>query len=73
MIGMFNSDAVMASKEKEIKNWKVNNVYDEVADEGQSVLSTRWVMTMKQGKPKARLVVRGFEDEEVVQKSSLNI
>ena len=60
----------MAAKEAELEKLKEYKVYEEVNDQGQDILTTRWVMTMKQGKPKARLVVRGFEEEEVVQNDS---
>ena len=45
---------------------------DVVDDKNQRVISTRWVITEKtypdgSVKPKARLVVRGFEEEEEVQ------
>ena len=43
------------------------SVYSEVVDEGQETISTRWVCTTKEtdsGKSfKARLVVRGFEED----------
>ena len=56
------------AKSAELNNWKLNNVYEEVPDVGQTAISTRWVCTMKQSKdgitPKARLVARGFEDFE---------
>ena len=39
------------------------DTYQEVQDCGQYTLSTRWVITDKDGKTKARLVVRGFEEE----------
>ena len=45
---------------KELKNWRINKVYDEVNDEKQSSISIRWVLTEKltEGKTqvKARLV-----------------
>ena len=54
--------------EKELCSWHDNKVYTEVKDFGQPRISTRWVYTQKQsnGKSfvKARLVARGFEDQE---------
>ena len=67
LLVLFNSDAVMAAKECEILNWRENDVFEEVENDGQNALSVRWVVTekIKGGKPvtKARLVARGFEEE----------
>ena len=41
------------------------DTYEEVNDNGQRVLSTRWVITNKNGQTKARLVVRGFEEKDL--------
>ena len=61
---------VIEAKEKELENWKRMNVYDEVDDIGQPTMSVRWVITEKsenfeefEKKVKARLCVRGFEEE----------
>ena len=63
----FENNSVREAKEKELKNWRANNVYEEVNDEGQKAISTRWVITekVKGGETicKARLVARGFEEE----------
>ena len=54
------------AKERELKSWKDNNVYTEVRDEGQDWISSRWVLEYKEKDgiktPKARLVIRGFEE-----------
>ena len=63
----------MESEEKDITMAKKNeldklaqfNTYEEVAEQGQRTLSTRWVITSKEGKTKARLVVRGFEEKDL--------
>lgn len=56
---------------RELEAWANLSVYKEVPYTGQVVISTRWVLTLKQpdtptGAPrrKARLVVRGFEDPD---------
>ena len=51
------------AKIKELDNWKSFHVYDEVSDQGQCYLATWWVITEKESGMKARLVVRGFEEE----------
>lgn len=60
-------DAIMS----ELAAWADLAVYTEVPYAGQTVLSTRWVLTIKEPdsptsppRRKARLVVRGFEDPE---------
>jgi len=60
-------DAIM----DELAAWADLAVHTEVPFEGQVVLSTRWVLTVKEPdaptsppRRKARLVVRGFEDPE---------
>ena len=53
-------------KEKELQNWKIEQVYEEVDDVGQDYVSVRWVITKKlvdnQYVTKARLVARGFQE-----------
>ena len=66
-----SENAVLEAKQKEIENWRRNNVFEEVPDHGQKVVSVRWVFTDKyiDGKhvTKARLVARGFEESELLQ------
>ena len=61
-------NSITAAKEKEFKNWRDNDVYCEVEDEGQNTVSCRWVIETKKidglDVTKARLVARGFEDNE---------
>ncbi|KAL2093504.1 hypothetical protein ACEWY4_010816 [Coilia grayii] len=64
------------AKQEELKNWRDNNVFETVQEEGQKSISTRWVCTLKETPaglvPKARLVARGFEEFKVseLQKDS---
>ena len=55
------------AKQQELDNWKLNNVYTEVAKSNQPLLNCRWVCPMKNVNdkqvPKARLVVKGFEEQ----------
>ena len=55
------------AKEKELFNWKQNNVYAEVTFKNQKSVSCRWVCTFKASPggttPKVRLVPRGFEED----------
>jgi transposase InsO family protein len=53
---------ITEAKHEEIKKLQEFGVYDEVKDLGQSLISTRWVMTKKGEKYKGRLVARGFEE-----------
>ena len=64
---MYNTDEIRKAKNKEIEAWVSNKVMTEDPDEGQETLSARWVITKKQTPTgqeiKARLVVRGFEED----------
>jgi hypothetical protein len=55
------------AKQDEIKKWKSFKTYIEVPDNGQKSINTRWVCTRKikggQVVYKARLVARGFEEQ----------
>ena len=61
-----DKEAILDAKGKELENWKRNQVFEEVKDENQDFISTRWVINnkLKEGTvvTKARLVARGFED-----------
>ena len=46
------------------------NTYEEVKICGPYTLSTRWVVIKNDGKIKARLVVRGFEEEFMMRRDS---
>ena len=43
-------------------------MYTEVDDKGQDCISTTWVTTKNREQVKARLVARGFEEVEEVEK-----
>ena len=63
-----------SAKEEEIQNWRERGVFEEVDDKGQKAISARWIITekVKKGKRKikARLVARGFEEEEITETDS---
>ena len=58
-------DAFANAKATELENWKTNKVFEEVSKEDikQRVLQTTWVCNLKDEKPKARLVVRGYQED----------
>ena len=62
-------EQTIKAKEIELDNWKSENVYKEVDDEGQDYISARWVVTPKLVDgcltTKARLVARGFEEMSI--------
>ena len=62
-----NDPEVLQAKLTELEKWKEYKVYEEVDDQGNEVVSTRWVLKKdsKGGKisTKARLVARGFEED----------
>ena len=59
---------ILEAKKDELNKWVEENVYEEVYYDGQKCLSTTWVVTDKMNKnvsvTKARLVIRGYEEEE---------
>ena len=66
---------VTKAKDDELSYWKVNKVYEEVKNQGQSTVSVRWVPSEKisptgETKLKERLVIRGYEEKEHIQADS---
>ena len=53
---------VTEAKKTELERFKKFGVFKEEKDQGQYCISSRWVITHKGTKCKARLVARGFED-----------
>ena len=68
------NDKIKIAKDNELDNWKSNDVYREVNDQGQDTVSVRWVITAKVVDQnvtcKARLCARGFEEEQPFRKDS---
>ena len=62
-----NEDQKLNAKLKELESWNVLKVYQEIEDQGQKAMTVKWVLRekLKDNKPftKARLCVRGFEEE----------
>ena len=55
----------------EIEKLKEFDSYEVVEDRGQTSISTRWVITEKEdGRKKACLVARGFEEKSEIQSDS---
>ena len=69
MVASCDLTSVAVAKQKEIQIWQQNNVYTEVPNEGQHVISSRWVIKTKKVDghdiTKARLATRGFEDDKI--------
>ena len=64
--GRHSEKKVEEAKKEELDKWKKYKVYDEVSDNGQPNISTRWVCNEKfsedgSSRVKARLVAHGFE------------
>ena len=66
LLGEFDDSRIMETKMEEINNWERNGVFEEVKNQGQRTINTRWVVTekMKERKVlcKARLVAQFFEE-----------
>ena len=61
---LYNEPECIAAKEKELENWKQFEVYKEVKDVGQTLLGTNWILVKKDDGVKARLCVRGDQEED---------
>ena len=61
---LYNEPECVAAKEKELENWKLFEVYREVKDTGQTLLGTNWILVKKDDGVKARLCVRGDQEED---------
>ena len=67
---------VIEAKEKELDNLMKYGVYEEVEDEGQERITSRWVITRKEKADgqkteyKGRLVARGFQEQLAPQSDS---
>ena len=60
---------VLEAKQKQPENWTNFGVYNEIHDQGQRTISTKWVVSERELSEglkcvKARLVIRGFEEDE---------
>ena len=56
------------AKEEELQKWKDYEAFEEIDEQANlDVLSSRWVITQRGDKIKARLVVRGFQENEKPQ------
>ena len=55
----------MTQKLEEIGSWEKNEVFQEVPYEGQPLIGTIWVLTVKDGtRCQAKLVAEGFQDAD---------
>merc|ERR1712101_34810 len=66
---------IVAAKNKEMKNLEFYETYEEVKDEGQETMGSRWVITEKQhdGQKQdflSRLVAKGFQELDQPQSDS---
>ena len=67
---------IVEAKNKEIENLKLYETFEEVIDEGQETIGSRWVVTEKQQHDgqkqdyKARLVAKGFQELDQPQSDS---
>ena len=70
---------VIEAKEKELDNLVKYGVFEEVEDNGQETIRSRWVIKAKdkhdgqKQKTKARLVARGFQETLKPQSDSLTL
>ena len=58
-------EVIDLAKEEELQKWKDYEAFEEINEQANlDVLSSRWVITQRGDKIKARLVVRGFQENE---------
>lgn len=69
-INDIDNDETFIAKQSELDKLKLFDTYEEVEFCGQKTISTRWVITSKNGTMKARLVARGFEEHSFIPKDS---
>ena len=65
-----NSKECLRAKEDELEKWNTFSAYEEVDENGQDVISCRWVLVRKEDNVKARLCVRGFQENSKPQSDS---
>ena len=69
------TEPIFTAKLKELENWKNFDVYEAVRYSRQEFIAVRWVVTEKSTDSgpvwKARLVVRGFQEEQKCRSDSL--
>ena len=63
----------MKAKEAELKKLEHFGSYEEVEDEGQFKISTRWVLWLKEDEIRARLTARGYEEQNNMPRKSPTI
>ena len=67
---------IIEAKNTEIENLKTYETFEEVLDEGQETIGSRWIITEKQKHDgqkkdyKARLVAKGFQEIDQPQSDS---
>ena len=67
---------IIEAKNNEIKNLKTYETFEEVDDEGQETIGSRWIVTEKEKHDgqkqnyKARLVAKGFQEKDQPQSDS---
>ena len=67
---LHKSDECVAAKLEELDKLKEFEVFEEVPYNGQSCVATRWVLTYKGEKIRARLVAKGFQEHESMRVDS---
>lgn len=68
-----NTSECDQAKMAELEKLKLFGTYEEVDNQGQICISTKWVMWYKGSDIRARLVARGFEEDVELQKDSPTI
>ena len=67
---LHKSDECVAAKLEKLDKLKEFEVFEEVPYNGQSCVATRWVLTYKGDKIRARLLAKGFQEHESMRVDS---
>ena len=65
-----NTEACLAAKQVELKKLQDFDTYTVVPDENQNRISCTWVVGWKNNEVRARLVARGYEEDDDIPKDS---
>ena len=58
-----NDPEIIEAKERELEKWQKYDAYEEVESNDRHILGSRWVVQEKNGKIKARFVVKGCQEQ----------
>ena len=67
----FDEQDFLRAKNEELEKWQDMKVYQKVPKVEGKTIRTRWVLSEKNGKARARLVAKGYQDHDVTDDPTL--